>query len=106
MASNTFIQDVPVTVGNDGIIAAVTYTYSPGKPEVRYQRNGDPGWPAEPAEVEIVSVKIAGEPVPDWFDKAAHDFIHDWLHENHDEPGPDPDDERDRRRDDALCARR
>ncbi len=27
-------------------------SYTPGRPEVRYLRNGDPGWPAEPMEFE------------------------------------------------------
>ena len=30
----------------------VEYSFSKGSPAVMYQRNGDPGWPAEPAEVE------------------------------------------------------
>lgn len=48
--------------------------YSAGSPAVMYQRNGDPGWPAEPAEIEIISAKLADgdglaptqEQVDDW----------------------------------------
>jgi hypothetical protein len=101
--AQTFKQDVPIEIGRGEVIAVVTYTYTPGTPEVLYQRNGDPGWPAEAAEVEITDMKVAGETVPEWFAKAAHDYAHGWLHENHEDPGPEPDDERDRRRDDALC---
>lgn len=32
----------------------VWFNYTPGAPEVRYQRNGDPGWPADPAEINLV----------------------------------------------------
>ena len=34
----------------------VEYHYSPGRPAVIHLRNGDPGYPADPAEVEILSV--------------------------------------------------
>ena len=34
----------------------VQYTYSAVRPAVMYLRNGDPGYPEEPAEVEIWSV--------------------------------------------------
>ena len=27
-----------------------------GRPEVRTLRNGDPGWPADPDELEVVSI--------------------------------------------------
>ncbi len=42
---------------------AVSGTYNPGSPEVRYQSNGDPGWPAEPAEIVdiVASDKDGGE---------------------------------------------
>jgi hypothetical protein len=36
----------------------ITYRYLPGSPAVYYQRNGDPGWPAEPAEMEVISAKL------------------------------------------------
>lgn len=36
----------------------ITYLFTQGAPEVRYQRNGDPGWPADPDEVEFVSAKL------------------------------------------------
>jgi hypothetical protein len=35
----------------------VTYSYSPAIPGVMYLRNGDPGYPEEPAEVEILSCR-------------------------------------------------
>lgn len=34
-----------------------SYTYSPGRPGCNYLPNGDPGYPPEPAEVEIYSVR-------------------------------------------------
>ena len=36
----------------------VTFTYTPGMPGKMYLRNGDPGYPEEPAEVEIDEVIV------------------------------------------------
>jgi hypothetical protein len=46
----------------------VTYTYLPGNPGVRTHRNGDPGWPPDPAELDLLSVVLIdgrkpGDPV-------------------------------------------
>ena len=57
----------------------VTFTYKRGSPAVMYQRNGDPGWPAEPAEVELVGAKLIDgdglQPTPDQL----NDWAQDWL---------------------------
>ena len=34
----------------------ITFEFRPGRPEVRTLRNGDPGYPADPDEVEFVSI--------------------------------------------------
>lgn len=44
---------------------AVRYTYTPGLPERQYMPNGDPGHPAEPAEVEILAVRAGGVEITD-----------------------------------------
>lgn len=36
------------------------YTVNWGSPAVIYQRNGDPGWPADPDEIELVRVDVKG----------------------------------------------
>ena len=36
----------------------VSFTHTPGCPAVMYQRNGDPGWPAEADEIEFVNCKL------------------------------------------------
>lgn len=57
----------------------ITFTYKRGSPAVMYQRNGDPGWPAEPAEVEFISAKLVNGdgllPTPDQL----NDWAQDWL---------------------------
>jgi hypothetical protein len=74
----------------------VQYHWIRGAPAVRYQRNGDPGWPGDPDEVQIVSI----EPPPmivDWAPKRSLDDeldrIEQFILENHND-GPDDDYER------------
>jgi hypothetical protein len=54
--------------GIDDVAFEVTFTYRPETPHVYYLRNGDPGYPGDPAELEIITVKHAktGADVPDW----------------------------------------
>jgi hypothetical protein len=42
--------------GSDLLVRA-TYEYTPGAPAVFYQRNGDPGWPAEGPEVDVIELR-------------------------------------------------
>lgn len=55
------------------VVAYIDYTFTPGSPAVMYQRNGDPGWPAEPAEVEVtrVTLRADGEKLdcPKWLEQ-------------------------------------
>jgi hypothetical protein len=44
--------------------ADITYTYLPGTPGCRTLSNGDPGWPPEPAEVEVLSAVLIDERKP------------------------------------------
>ena len=100
----TFSAEIPVQVGDGEVVVAVEYTYTRGSPAVLYQRNGDPGWPAEPPEVEILSATVAGEQLPKWFDAEASDYLHEWLLDNHDNSPaePDPDAARERMREDVA----
>lgn len=47
-----------VRVFNEDLEGSIEGTYTPGSPAVMYQRNGDPGWPADPSEFEVSEVKI------------------------------------------------
>jgi hypothetical protein len=61
----------------------ITFSYTRGRPAVMYLRNGDPGYPADPAEIELVSATptqdgkyySAGAENLEWL----HDFARDWL---------------------------
>lgn len=66
----------------------VEYTLSKGSPAVMYQRNGDPGWPAEPPELEVLNVSVSGQPVPIWAFKAIQesDRLYEYIVDNHSTP--------------------
>lgn len=54
----------------------VTASYTRGSPGVYTQRNGDPGWPDDPDELEILSVVEDSDerkPRPDLLDAASTD---------------------------------
>lgn len=82
----------------------VEFTYTPGCPAVMYQRNGDPGWPAEPSEVEFQRAfrRVDGK----WIELIRGEWLEDWAIAalaaadpdrvaNCIPSGPDPDDARD-----------
>lgn len=53
-------RDVTVTVWDDCDLLVVEARVWPGTPGTLYRRNGDPGDPPEPAEVEVLSVTRSG----------------------------------------------
>ena len=64
----------------------ITFTYSPGRPAVMYLRNGDPGYPADPDEIEFLSAApyCNGKPSPfldyaDMQQATLDDLARDWL---------------------------
>lgn len=65
----------------------VSYTYSAGRPAVMYLRNGDPGYPEEPAELEVISVHCHGTALPHemWDNESCLEVIIDELSAFHSE---------------------
>ena len=49
----------------------VTFEYRPGRPAKMYLRNGDPGYPADPDELEVVSITPGSV--------LLHDEAQEWL---------------------------
>lgn len=86
-----FSIDVPFEIEGTEVIFDVSYTIHPGTPGRMYLSNGDPGWPPEGPELEILDMKMKdGEPVPSAIYNAFvnGEFIHNWIFENHVEPEP------------------
>lgn len=60
----------------------ITFLYRPGRPAKMYLRNGDPGYPEDPPEVEFVSVSPdAGDhgAFTDLAQQGLEDWASDWL---------------------------
>ena len=63
--------------GLGDIAMTVRFNYTPGRPAVMYLRNGDPGHPADPAEVEFVSARLGIS--DEWLNKMASEWAEEWL---------------------------
>jgi hypothetical protein len=57
----------------------VEFGYTPGSPGCHTQRNGDPGWPADPAEYEFLAIRLAS---PDTTDSKCPDLTPFLLEED------------------------
>lgn len=56
-------SEVTVEVGGEELELEVRGEFHPGTPDVWYLKNGDPGHPGDPAEVDIHSITHNGAPV-------------------------------------------
>lgn len=70
MGTKNFSVDVILDLGVLGEQElCVEYEYSPSTPDVMYLPNGDPGYPGDPEEFEILKVSLDGENVTWIFDR-------------------------------------
>jgi hypothetical protein len=51
-----------VFLGNDDREWKVVFNFHPETPDVYYLSNGDPGYPGDPAEVDIITISSDGKP--------------------------------------------
>lgn len=79
------------TIGDGEVEVLVDWEITPGDPGCRYMNNGDPGYPPEPAEVEITAAWIVfGNPIT--LDAEDEERIcNQILEEDHEPDDPDPD---------------
>lgn len=102
-----YSADVPL----DDVMLRVCFTMTPGHPGCMYLSNGDPGFPPEPNEIEIIDVRYLnddGKPMElAAVGLADHELeqVETWLAENFEAPGPDPDEMREDQREDERLAR-
>jgi hypothetical protein len=87
MSARHFMSGVPFEIGGVEKKADVEYLWTKGSPEVRYQRNGDPGWPAQAPEMELVGIEVDGGKLPGWLDKmlCEDDDFRAWIFAHHQE---------------------
>jgi len=105
-AYTTHIQPFPDD--DSAVKVEIHYHYIPGHPAVMYLSNGDPGYPEEPADVEIFAVAIADNygmivsddqlnaAVDNWYEGEGYDLLIQHAERLRE---PDPDDLRDERKD-------
>ena len=69
-------------IDEDDVDCGFAVTYTPSTPDVMYQRNGDPGWPGDPAELDVTkawrmrtSAPLVEASFKDW------DRVEDRLHD-------------------------
>lgn len=78
MLANVVVRFVPVSLVEEETVMPtlrIKFSYMPGSPAVMYQRNGDPGWPAESPEVELISAELVdGDGV-----EPTQEQINDWA---------------------------
>ena len=80
----TFSQTVTLDFGVLGEQdVEVSYYYSPGRPGRMYMPNGDPGYPDEPAELEILSVPLFSMDTLPYLSAYALDSLLDTPSNNH-----------------------
>ena len=80
----TFSQTVTLDFGDLGEHdVQVDYTYSPGRPGKMYMPNGDPGYPDEPAEVEILNVWLYELDVLQYLHAQSYDSLLDTISTDH-----------------------
>lgn len=53
-SNSAYILEGPIN--DDELEVEIEYDYTPGDPGCRTLRNGDPGWPPSPPEIEITNV--------------------------------------------------
>lgn len=73
------------TVAMDDLEFEVTYTYSPATPDVWYLRNGDPGYPGDPAEADIEKITLWGIDVTMVIPEDVFDRLYDLVCEKAEE---------------------
>lgn len=73
--------EYPLAGSDDGIEVDIEFTYRRGRPAVMYLRNGDPGYPAEPEEIEFEDFELAMTTwrLPEVIMKAIEYWARDWL---------------------------
>ena len=78
------------TVPQDDVEFNIEFSYSPGTPDVWYLPNGDPGYPGDPAEIDIISIELWGvelikgidEDALEKFYRYLEDHIEDYIEED------------------------
>lgn len=64
---------------DDGLMLQLTFEYRRGYQEVRYLSNGDPGYPGEPDEIDLVEVRFIDDKTGKPYDEKWADWPAKWM---------------------------
>ena len=78
MSKHKMTAWAPFGLQPDALEVQIEYTFSAGRPAVMYLRNGDPGYPADPAEADLISVKCV-HPLNDAMQKMLDEWAGEYL---------------------------
>ena len=79
MSKHTITAFAPFGLDPDGLPCDITFTYSKGRPAVMHLRNGDPGYPADPPDVDFISVKCVDLDLSPTYQKMLDDWAIAYL---------------------------
>ncbi len=83
MSKHKMLAYCPFGIEPDSLEVLIEYTYSPGRPARMYLRNGDPGYPADPPEVDFVSAKLTLHTIDDSMQKMLDEWAAEYLSEDY-----------------------
>jgi hypothetical protein len=73
------IHSTEITLPLTDLEVKVNFTFTPGRPGKMYLRNGDPGYPDDPAEVELLEVIVGEDNIIDALSDKVVEMIEDNL---------------------------
>ena len=76
---HTITAFAPFGLDEDGLPCDITFTYTPGRPMVHTLRNGDPGYPVDPEEVDFHAVTCADLALPPEYQKKLDEWATEYL---------------------------
>ncbi len=69
----------PFGLNKDGLEVVIQFKYSPGRPAVMYLKNGDPGYPADPPEVDFVEANLVHHTIDTGMQKMLDEWAVEYL---------------------------
>lgn len=79
MSKHKMTAWAPFGLEPDSLEVLIEYKFSPGRPAKMYLRNGDPGYPADPAEVDFLSAKLVHHTINDSMQKMLDEWAVEYL---------------------------
>jgi hypothetical protein len=69
----------PFGLQPDSLEVEIEFEYRPGRPAVMYLRNGDPGYPADPPEIDMISATLVHHKIDDSMQGMLDEWASEYL---------------------------